>query len=52
AGGFTHGVYVLHTEARVWKLVEDGSGGVDHLGPRRWCAFSSGKRDGKEGLLV
>nr|GEU92761.1 nitrile-specifier protein 5-like [Tanacetum cinerariifolium] len=50
AGRFTHDVYVLDTEKLVWKLVEDGSGGVDHPGPHGWCAFSSGKRDGKEGL--
>nr|GFA57312.1 hypothetical protein [Tanacetum cinerariifolium] len=52
AGRFTHEVCVLDTETLVWKLVEDGSGGVDHPGPRGWCAFSAGKRDGKEGLLV
>nr|GEX77611.1 nitrile-specifier protein 5 [Tanacetum cinerariifolium] len=39
AGRFTHEVYVLDTETLVWKLVEDGSGGVDHPGPRGWSGF-------------
>ncbi|KAJ0801474.1 putative galactose oxidase/kelch, beta-propeller, kelch-type beta propeller [Helianthus annuus] len=52
AGRFTHEVYALDTETFVWNRVEDGSGGADHPGPRGWCAFSGGRRDGKDGLLV
>ncbi|KAI3755673.1 hypothetical protein L1987_55479 [Smallanthus sonchifolius] len=52
AGRFTHEVYALDTETFVWNRVEDGSGGGDHPGPRGWCAFSGGRWDGKDGLVV
>ncbi|KAK1431092.1 hypothetical protein QVD17_14316 [Tagetes erecta] len=52
AGKFTREVYALDTETFVWNRVEDGYGGGDHPGARGWCAFSGGRRDGKEGLMV
>ncbi|XP_057977520.1 nitrile-specifier protein 5 [Malania oleifera] len=49
AGKFAGEVYGLDTDAMVWKRWEDGG---DHPGQRGWCAFSAGRRGGKEGLLV
>ncbi|OVA20129.1 Kelch repeat type 1 [Macleaya cordata] len=54
AGKFAGDGYVLDTEKGEWKRWEDvsDSGGEDHPGPRGWCAFSDGRLDEKEGLLV
>nr|GLL23070.1 nitrile-specifier protein 5 [Ipomoea trifida] len=49
AGKFAAEVYALDTETLVWKRWEATG---DHPGPRGWCAFASGQRDGQEGLLV
>ncbi|TMW95222.1 hypothetical protein EJD97_009212 [Solanum chilense] len=49
AGKFAGDVYALDTETLVWKRWMDSG---DHPGPRGWCAFASGQRDGQEGLLV
>ncbi|PIN11652.1 hypothetical protein CDL12_15742 [Handroanthus impetiginosus] len=47
-------VFALNTETLVWKRWEDGLGSDSnyHPGPRGWCAFAGGQRDGQEGLLV
>jgi hypothetical protein len=52
AGKFAREVYTLDTETLAWKRFDDGPDSSDHPGPRGWCAFTGGKRDGKEGLLV
>ncbi|XP_054793432.1 nitrile-specifier protein 5-like [Prosopis cineraria] len=52
AGKFSGEVYALDTETLAWKRLDDKPGSGDHPGPRGWCAFASGQRDGKEGLLV
>ncbi|KAJ4964475.1 hypothetical protein NE237_024414 [Protea cynaroides] len=52
AGMFAGDVYMLDTETKVWSRLEDVSDSKEHPGPRGWCAFSTGTRDGKEGLLV
>ncbi|KAL0320052.1 UNVERIFIED_CONTAM: Nitrile-specifier protein 5 [Sesamum radiatum] len=52
AGKFSGEVYALDTETLVWKRWDDGSCSDHHPGPRGWCAFASGRRDGQEGLLV
>lgn len=52
AGKFSGELFALDTETLVWKRLEDGASSADHPGPRGWCAFAAGKRDGKEGLLV
>ncbi|XP_042504176.1 nitrile-specifier protein 5 [Macadamia integrifolia] len=52
AGRFTDEVYTLDTETKVWSRWDDVADSKEHPGPRGWCAFSAGTRDGKEGLLV
>ncbi|GKV18262.1 hypothetical protein SLEP1_g28667 [Rubroshorea leprosula] len=52
AGKFTGEVYGLDTETLEWKKWVDGPGPDNHPGPRGWCAFGKGWRDGQEGLLV
>lgn len=52
AGKFSGEAYALDTQTLVWKKVDDGSNSADHPGPRGWCAFAGGKRNGKPGLLV
>ncbi|KAK0588777.1 hypothetical protein LWI29_005368 [Acer saccharum] len=52
AGKFTGDVYSLDTESLVWTRWDDGPGLDNHPGPRGWCAFAGGCRDGKQGLLV
>ncbi|KAI4305626.1 hypothetical protein L6164_028982 [Bauhinia variegata] len=52
AGKFSGETYVLDTETLAWKKLEDGLGSDSHPGPRGWCAFAGGRRDGREGLLV
>ncbi|XP_010252770.1 PREDICTED: nitrile-specifier protein 5 [Nelumbo nucifera] len=52
AGKFASEVYALDTETLVWSRWEDVSDSEEHPGPRGWCAFSAGRRDGCEGLLV
>lgn len=52
AGMFSSDVYALDTETLEWKRWEDEVESGEHPGPRGWCAFSRGLRDGKEGLLV
>ncbi|KAK8284654.1 hypothetical protein V6Z12_D08G174600 [Gossypium hirsutum] len=52
AGKFSGEVYSLDTDTLVWKKWEDERGLETHPGPRGWCAFSSGVRDGQLGLLV
>lgn len=52
AGKFSSEVYVLDTETLVWKRWEDVSDSGYHPGPRGWCAFAGGQRQGNEGLLV
>ncbi|KAK4492913.1 hypothetical protein RD792_000240 [Penstemon davidsonii] len=52
AGKFSGEDYVLDTEALVWKRMEDGSELGHHPGPRGWCAFARGQKDGRDGLLV
>lgn len=52
AGRFTGEVYALDTQTLVWKKLEDGVDSSDHPGPRGWCAFSAGVREGQQGLLV
>ncbi|CAH9072832.1 unnamed protein product [Cuscuta epithymum] len=49
AGKFSAEVYALDTETLVWKRW-DAAG--DLPGPRGWCAFAGGQRDGQEGLLL
>ncbi|XP_023642367.1 nitrile-specifier protein 5 [Capsella rubella] len=54
AGCFTADAYGLDTETLEWRKWDDGVGSEteEHPGPRGWCAFAAGSRDGKEGLLV
>lgn len=53
AGRFSGEVYGLETERLEWTKWEDRVGlGGNHPGARGWCAFSGGRVDGKEGLLV
>lgn len=53
AGKFSDQVFALDTETYVWKKLEVVAESVDeNPGPRGWCAFSAGKLDGKDGLLV
>lgn len=52
AGKFSAEAYVLDTDTLVWNRWDDGLNSADHPGPRGWCAFAAGKRDGKEGVLV
>ncbi|EOX93526.1 Galactose oxidase/kelch repeat superfamily protein [Theobroma cacao] len=52
AGKFSGEVYGLDTETLAWNKWEDGSGLESHPGPRGWCAFASGLRDGQQGLVV
>lgn len=52
AGQFSGEFFVLDTETLAWRRVEDKADSGSHPGPRGWCAFAGGQRDGKEGLLV
>ncbi|KAJ9176769.1 hypothetical protein P3X46_012048 [Hevea brasiliensis] len=52
AGKFTGEVWALDTEALRWQRVDDGVGSENHPGARGWCAFGSGRLNGKEGLLL
>lgn len=52
AGKFAGEAYALDTETLAWTRCDDGPDSSDHPGPRGWCAFASGHRDGKESLLV
>lgn len=52
AGQFSSEVYVLDTETLAWARCDDGLGSDHHPGPRGWCAFAGGVREGKKGLLV
>lgn len=52
AGMFSGEAYGLDTETLVWKKWDDGAGAEDHPGPRGWCAFAKGWKDGQEGVLV
>ncbi|KAM7271945.1 hypothetical protein ACFE04_031159 [Oxalis oulophora] len=52
AGKFSGDVYALDMETLVWKKCNDGVGIETHPGARGWCAFATGYRDGKPGLLV
>jgi len=52
AGKFSGEAYALDTETLMWKRLDDGSESGEHPGPRGWCAFAAGQRDGSEGLLV
>ncbi|XP_057460718.1 nitrile-specifier protein 5-like [Actinidia eriantha] len=53
AGKFSGDFYALDTETGEWKKLDDRSkSGDDHPGPRGWCAFASGHRNGQLGLLV
>ncbi|PKI33704.1 nitrile-specifier protein 5 isoform X2 [Punica granatum] len=54
AGKFSGEGYVLDTETLAWKMLEDRfkSNQGDHPGPRGWCAFASGERSGKKGMVV
>ncbi|XP_047317079.1 nitrile-specifier protein 5 isoform X1 [Impatiens glandulifera] len=52
AGKFADGVYVLDAETFVWTKWDDKSASGESPGPRGWCAFAAGVRDGKPGLLV
>lgn len=52
AGMFSREVFVLDTETRVWRRLEEFEEGVEHPGPRGWCAFAGAKIGGEEGLLV
>ncbi|KAL7128580.1 hypothetical protein ABFS83_13G004900 [Erythranthe nasuta] len=53
AGRFVGDVYALDTETLVWKKWDDvASPDCDHPGPRGWCAFGGGRREGKDGLIV
>ncbi|XAR55251.1 hypothetical protein NMG60_11035276 [Bertholletia excelsa] len=52
AGKFSGELYALDTETLLWKKLEDGSERGDHPGPRGWCAYAPGMRDGQLGLLV
>ncbi|GAB2285178.1 hypothetical protein Dimus_019630 [Dionaea muscipula] len=56
AGKFSGDVYALDTHTLLWKKLllqdQDQDQDQDHPGPRGWCAFSSGERDGLPGLLV
>lgn len=52
AGKFSDQVYGLDTETLEWKRWEDSCDGGNHPGPRGWCAFAAGRRDGREGILV
>lgn len=53
AGMFSREVFALDTETHVWRRLEEfGDGGVEHPGPRGWCAFAGAKVGGEEGLLV
>ncbi|XP_010942274.1 thiohydroximate-O-sulfate sulfur/sulfate-lyase (nitrile-forming) NSP5 isoform X3 [Elaeis guineensis] len=52
AGKFSAEVFALDTETNAWKKLKDFSDASEQPGPRGWCAFSCGKIEGKEGLLV
>ncbi|OAY32996.1 nitrile-specifier protein 5 [Manihot esculenta] len=52
AGKFTGEVWALDTEALRWQRIDDAVGEANHPGARGWCAFGSGRLNGKEGLLV
>ncbi|KAJ0112248.1 hypothetical protein Patl1_01823 [Pistacia atlantica] len=52
AGKFSGELYSLDTETLVWTRWDDGQDSNIHPGPRGWCAFAGGCRDGKQGLLV
>ncbi|KAF7833152.1 Nitrile-specifier protein 5 [Senna tora] len=52
AGKFSAEAYALDTETLAWKRLDDQPDSGIHPGPRGWCAFSGGRRDGKEGLLL
>ncbi|CAM8891086.1 unnamed protein product [Rhodiola kirilowii] len=52
AGMFSGEVYALDTEMLEWTKCCDAAGSGQHPGPRGWCAFAAGNRDGAEGLLV
>ncbi|XP_012081532.2 nitrile-specifier protein 5-like [Jatropha curcas] len=43
--------WALDTEILEWKKVDDGRS-KNHPGPRGWCAFSSGRLNGENGLFV
>lgn len=52
AGMFSGELYVLDTEMLTWKKWDDVEKSGAHPGPRGWCAFAPGERDGEVGLLV
>ncbi|CAA7409644.1 unnamed protein product [Spirodela intermedia] len=52
AGSFAGDSYVLDTATKAWKKLAEVAEPGEHPGPRGWCAFSVGRRDGEEGLLV
>ncbi|MQM14703.1 hypothetical protein Taro_047638 [Colocasia esculenta] len=52
AGKFVGDAYALDTTTDIWMKLEDSSNTGEHPGPRGWCAFSVGRREGKQGLLV
>ncbi|KAG0542221.1 hypothetical protein BDA96_02G084900 [Sorghum bicolor] len=59
AGKFSAEAFALDTETRAWtRLVDDDDKAEaeaeqqQHPGPRGWCAFAAGEKDGRQGLLV
>lgn len=53
AGKFSGELFSLDTHNLEWKKWAGGhNSSHEHPGPRGWCAFSAGKLQGKEGLLV
>ncbi|KAJ1287882.1 hypothetical protein BS78_02G044700 [Paspalum vaginatum] len=52
AGKFSREAFSLDTETGAWTRLDDGAEAEHHPGPRGWCAFAAGEKDGRQGLLV
>lgn len=52
AGKFSAEAFALDTETGAWTRLDDRAEAEHHPGPRGWCAFTAGEKDGQRGLLV
>lgn len=52
AGSFSREVFVFDSEGCEWRRLDEFVDGVDHPGPRGWCAFDGAMIGGEDGLLV